>query len=630
MPLQQLIHSRSSIGYSPLTREDATPDSRSFASIDGSTPLSQGMGDDQSPSLNPAVDPVFLPGIKDGTRNMKAARSHTSLLGLVLAGLFALVAVEIRAETAAGAPLGAGVPAFHVRDGYRVDLIAEDIGEVRFIEFGEPDTLYVSQPRTGAIITLKRRAGVWRKLADFTTGKPSAHGMHYHDGWLWFTQSGVVWKARDTDGDGRADEEIKITDDLPSGGGHWWRSILVTEDGFYTSIGDSGNLTDERDSERQKIWHFKPDGSGKTLFISGIRNTEKLRLRPGTLEVWGADHGSDNWGAPLGIESRGNQPFTDKLPPCEFNRYVKGGFYGHPFIVGAGLPRLEFLEHPELPDFAKRNIAPAWSLGAHWAPNGWNFVTGERLGLQGDAVIACHGSWNSSVRVGYCLLRILFDPLTGEAMGSQKLVSTITPEREVLGRPCDVAEAPDGSLYFSDDSRGRIYRLSRSSDPAAPAFEPEEAAPAPEKPAFQALSYFQAHCATCHGAYGAAYAPLLGPSLSDAQLLRKAREMTEQRAQAPLNERDLATLVEFLQALRDDRPYAKVTSRGADGVLEGEALPGTNVRINDASGLSKAKVQGHTWQFKLSDSMHGQQTWGQAVFSGATGLFPVPFPLPGN
>ncbi len=412
-------------------------------------------------------------------------KMSTFRMGAVLLVLCMFAAIDTLAQQAA---LGSGMPPFKVRPGYRVDLVAENIGEVRFIEFGAPGILYVSQPRTGAIITLQQKGGVWSKLADFTTGKPTAHGMCYFEGWLWFTQSGVIWKARDTDGDGKADEEIKITDDLPSGGGHWWRSILVTPNGFYTSIGDSHNITDERDSERQKIWHFNLDGSGKKLFVSGIRNTEKLRLRPGTDEVWGADHGSDEYGKSLG-EKKGNQPFTDKLPPDEFNHYIEAGFYGHPFIVGPGLPRLEFKDLPDFLELAGKTILPEWCSGAHWAPNGWTFTKHDALGMKGDAIIAFHGSWNSSVKVGYRVERVLFDDVTGKVIGHQQLVSCLAENEKVLGRPCDVAEAPDGSIYFSDDSKRRIYRISRD-DGSAPI-----ATSAPEKTEADAASAEQAFSA---------------------------------------------------------------------------------------------------------------------------------------
>jgi glucose/arabinose dehydrogenase len=366
---------------------------------------------------------------------------------------------EARAQ-ATNSDRGPDVPIFLVRPGLKVTLAAQNIGQVRFLEFGKSNTLYVSQPSSGTIISLREHNGVWEKIADYTTGKPTVHGMCYFDGWLWFTQSGAVWKSRDTNDDGKADEEIKVVDGLPSGGAHWWRSILVTPTAFYTSIGDSGNATDETATDRQKIWKFSLDGKTKSLFVSGIRNTEKLRLRPGTNEIWGCDHGSDNYGQSLG-ETPGHQPFTDKIPPDEFNLYREGGFYGHPFIVADGLPRLEFRGRSNLVELASKAISPAWMFGAHWATCGWNFMQSDALGFQGDAIVACHGSWNSTKKVGYRIERVMFDPLTGRPTGRQKLVALLDGEDNILGRPCDVAEAPDGSILFSDDYRGRIYRISK-------------------------------------------------------------------------------------------------------------------------------------------------------------------------
>ena len=51
------------------------------------------------------------------------------------------------------------------------------------------------------------------------------------------------------------------------------------------------------------------------VFATGIRNTEKIRHRPGTTEIWGWDHGSDNFGRRHGEKTGQNQPITDLLPP---------------------------------------------------------------------------------------------------------------------------------------------------------------------------------------------------------------------------------------------------------------------------------------------------------------------------
>lgn len=377
-----------------------------------------------------------------------------------LSGAFCLtVALAAHAQDRA-------VPAFTVRPGFKLSLVASDFGSARFLEVGPKGRLWVSQPGPGTIASLQRQSdGTFKKIGDFVKDKPTVHGMQWIGGWLWFTQSGTIWKARDTNGDGIADEEVKVLDNLPSGGGHWWRPILVTDSGFYTGIGDDGNANDHLDmtkenGEREKIWFYNLDGTGKTLWASGTRNTEKLRLRPGTQEVWGADHGSDNFGKSLG-ESGGNQPITDRIPPEEFNRYDKGSFYGHPFIMGNGMARLEYKDRPDILELAQKTVLPQWALGAHWAVCGWTFAGSNALGMKGDAFIACHGSWNSSKKVGYRVERVMFDSLTGSPMGAEEIVSTLSPDGDVLGRPVDVVEDLDGSLLFSDDKNNCVYRISK-------------------------------------------------------------------------------------------------------------------------------------------------------------------------
>jgi glucose/arabinose dehydrogenase len=356
--------------------------------------------------------------------------------------------------------VGPGVPPFTVRPGYKVTVASDKLPQARFIEFGpDNNTLFVSEPDRGRIQCLRDpdEAGKYKTVTTFIGDMPTVHGMQWVDGWLWFTQSGSVHKAKLGDDGKSTDEETIDTGPLPEGGGHWWRSILVDKDGFYTSIGDDGNINDHTGDDREKVWHFNLDGTGKKLFCSGIRNTEKLRHRPGTDEVWGCDHGSDNWGG-----NNFGPAATDLNPPDEFNHYVQDGFYGHPFVVGNRLPRQEYANRPDIKDLVAKTIPPAWCNGAHWANNGWNFLTSDKLtGQAGDAVVCFHGSWNSRKKVGYCIQQIEFDPMTGNPCGSKTLVSLLTPDgNTVLGRPVDCTQAADGSLLFSIDA-GRVYRLTK-------------------------------------------------------------------------------------------------------------------------------------------------------------------------
>jgi glucose/arabinose dehydrogenase len=172
------------------------------------------------------------------------------------------------------------------------------------------------------------------------------------------------------------------------------------------------------------------------------------------------DHGSDWFGRYLEEkDSLSGQPITDFNPPGELNHYVQDGFYGHPYIVGNKIPRYEYMDRPDIVALAKKTIPPAWSAGAHWAPNGFNFYTGKQFpaDCKGDIFAAYHGSWNRSEKAGYCVTRILFDE--GRPYGELKYVNFLGEDAEVLGRPVDVEVAGDGSLFISDDFKSKIYKL---------------------------------------------------------------------------------------------------------------------------------------------------------------------------
>lgn len=367
-------------------------------------------------------------------------------------------------------------PRITVRGGFALTIANAELDKPRFLAFGPDGTLYVSLPGAGQIKALRDEDGdgYYEAMSTFVDGHRSAHGMQWHGDELWFTTSGAIHRAADVDGDHKADRVVTVLDGLPSGG-HWWRSILIHKGRLYTSIGDSGNTTDETDTDRQKIWSYDLEGGEKKLFIAGIRNTEKLVLRPGTDEIWGMDHGSDWFGRPLG-ETRQQQPVTDYHPPDEMNHYRAGGFYGHPFIVGAKLPRYEYIERlseKKIVDLADRTVVPEWQMPAHSACNAMCFYAPpENAGrafpdaYNGDAFVTMHGSWNRSSKSGYGLARVLFDD--GKPYGMLTYVDFLDGQRQ-LGRPVDVIVAPDGSLLFSDDGGDRIYRLRYVGDGATDA-----------------------------------------------------------------------------------------------------------------------------------------------------------------
>jgi glucose/arabinose dehydrogenase len=121
---------------------------------------------------------------------------------------------------------------------------------------------------------------------------------------------------------------------------------------------------------------------------------------------------------------------------------------------------------------AKSNVA---SFPAHWAPNALLFYTGTAFPAKyrSGAFIAFHGSWNRAPlpQAGF---NVVFQPMQGDrAAGAYEIFADGFVSEEVRGaaragqapptakrhRPTGLAQGPDGALYISDDSMGRIWRV---------------------------------------------------------------------------------------------------------------------------------------------------------------------------
>lgn len=395
------------------------------------------------------------------SRRRRPARALGWLLGAAGA------AMMDQAMAVQGPPVPEGI---WVRPGYELSVAVTGIRTPRFLAFDPDGALYVSVPAEGKIFRCvdANGDGFLEKATTFVQGKDPRsilQGIQWHDGWLWFAQLNSISKARDTDNDGRADEEVEVLGpaELPTGarGGHMWRALLIHGGRIYTHVGDQSNATDEpvEASERKKIWSFNLQGEDKKLFATGLRNTEKFAVRPGTDEIWGVDHDVDVIGARFeGEDKKHGQPITDHNPPAELNHYQEGKFYGHPWIVGKAMPNLLFLDRPDLAELAAATTIPEWTFPAHSAGNGMIFYHGSQIpDARGDAFVAFRGSWNATQKVGYCVSRVLFED--GHPYGEQKVVNFLKNGTEVKGRPVDCAEAPDGSIIIADDTGNLIYRL---------------------------------------------------------------------------------------------------------------------------------------------------------------------------
>jgi glucose/arabinose dehydrogenase len=177
-----------------------------------------------------------------------------------------------------------------------------------------------------------------------------------------------------------------------------------------------------------------------------VRNTVGFTWHPETQELWFTDNGRDMLG--------------DEIPACELNRAREDGqHFGYPYCHQGDLADPEFGEKGE---GCEAYTAPVQNLGPHVAPLGVEFYTADHFpeSYQNQILIAEHGSWNRSKKIGYRVMLVRLNEQQ-EAVSYEPFASGWLDEEkdEAWGRPVDLEYLPDGSLLVSDDFADAIYRI---------------------------------------------------------------------------------------------------------------------------------------------------------------------------
>ncbi|MEQ1498398.1 MAG: PQQ-dependent sugar dehydrogenase [Novosphingobium sp.] len=247
--------------------------------------------------------------------------------------------------------------------------------------------------------------------------------------------------------------------DLPGGGNHWMRNIVLSADGkrLYAAVGSSSNIAEngmEIEKGRAAIWEKTFGSKGyPRQYANGLRNPNGLAWNPRTGELWVTVNERDMLGP--------------DLVPDYLTSVPLGSHYGWPFVWWKVFDDDRVVAAP--PDYFDDYVRkPEFALGAHTASLGLVFVTGgQRMGPQfaSGAFIARHGSWNRTPPSGYDVVFVTFDQF-GNPQGKPIPVLTgfLTTDGDTHGRPTWLAWSKEGALLVSDDTAGIIWRVI---DPAA-------------------------------------------------------------------------------------------------------------------------------------------------------------------
>lgn len=343
--------------------------------------------------------------------------------------------------------------------GFEINIFAQDLINPRMMAVHSSGAVYVTRREVGDVVRLVDEDG--DGVADsqeVVANRPDMHGIAIDGSTMYLVTVESLYRTTIRD-DGSLAPLERLVGDLPDGGQHPNRTIQIGPDGMlYLSIGSTCNACNEPNPEHATILQVEPDGSSRTIFASGLRNTVGFAFDPQIGQLWGMDHGTD-W---LG----------DNEQHEELNRIVEDGHYGWPFLFDDN----QFNPKEEPPgdltweDWAARSITPIGLYVAHSAPMQMVFYTGDQFpeDYQGDAFVAMRGSWNRNPPSGYEVLRISFGG--GEPVSFEPFVTGFLMEEEGqwghLGRLAGIAQTPEGDLLVSDDTNGVIYRITYTGEEA--------------------------------------------------------------------------------------------------------------------------------------------------------------------
>jgi glucose/arabinose dehydrogenase/mono/diheme cytochrome c family protein len=282
---------------------------------------------------------------------------------------------------------------------------------------------------------------------------------------------------------------VPIVTGLPLGGDHPMHPFAIDTDGsLYIDVATATNACQAKNRTAQSrgidpcteletrggIWRYDANKTSQAFspaerFATGIRNAEGFAITAADL-IFVTMHGRDqlhaNWPQFYKPEEEATQPAEELL------LLRRGGDYGWPECYYDAIQGKLVLA-PEYGGDGGKKVGPCATKGApiaafpaHWAPNAMALYNKQQFPAhyRNGVFIAFHGSWDRAPypQGGY---NVVFQALAGDhASGGCEIFADgfaggVKSPGEAQHRPSGVAVGPDGSLFVSDDVRGRIYRI---------------------------------------------------------------------------------------------------------------------------------------------------------------------------
>lgn len=338
-------------------------------------------------------------------------------------------------------------------EGFSVSVFASDVTNARQMALGDKGTVFVGSRSAGVVhaLTDKNNDGKADKMYTIASGLNMPSGLTFKDGDLYVAEVHQVLKFSDIENKLETPPKpVVAVPDLPTERHHGWKYIDFGPDGWlYVPIGTPCNVCVTQGGEKfddarfDSILRFNLQTGKQEWVARGVRNSVGFDWHPETQDLWFSDNGRDWMG--------------DDIPPCEINHVSEHGqHFGYPWVHGGLHLDPDYGKGKKIADYRK----PAQALPAHVAPLGIHFYTGKMFpsAFQGKLLVAEHGSWNRSKKVGY---KVTMLTLKGNEVVAYEpfIEGWLNQDESVWGRPVAFLNMPDGSILLSDDFANVVYRI---------------------------------------------------------------------------------------------------------------------------------------------------------------------------
>ncbi len=383
-------------------------------------------------------------------------------------------------------------------DGFGAYVVADNLGGARHIAVNDNGDIYIKMRNTkngGGVVALRDTTGDGRADIQEYFEDHGGTGMSLHNGYIYFSSDTVVYRMKLNNGElvPSGKPEVVVEGFLTQGQ-HASKPLTFDKSGhMYVTVGGPSNACQQKTRtpgsrgqdpclqlERQAgIWQFDANKTNQTQqadgkrYATGIRNAVALDWNNSVDELYALQHGRDQlsnlW--PKYYDSLQSA----ELPAEEFLRVNEGDDFGWPYCYYDPQKQQKLLAPEYGGDGQKTGRCenaedPIMAFPAHWAPNDIVFYNGDMFPekYKNGAFIAFHGSWNRAPlpQQGYL---IAFVPMDGSGNPSGEYErfadqfagsgGTIENPSDAEFRPTGLATGPDGSLYVTDDQKGRVWRV---------------------------------------------------------------------------------------------------------------------------------------------------------------------------